>query len=61
MQDYNFSEAYIRLAVLELDGLILIEPDGTVHAVLRQAARLACACFDTYLTPATSQRHVTSA
>lgn len=61
MQDYNFSEAYIRLAVLELDGLILIEPDGTIHAVLRQAARLACACFDTYLTPATSQRHVTSA
>lgn len=61
LQDYDFSEAYNRLSTLEQDGLVLIEPDGTVHAILRQAARLACACFDTYLTPTSSQRHVTSA
>jgi oxygen-independent coproporphyrinogen-3 oxidase len=59
--DYDFSPAFKQLRDLERDGLVLIEEDGTVHAVLRQAARLASACFDTYLNTTGIQRHVTSA
>ena len=62
MRDYDFSAGYSQLEPLARDGLVLIAADGTVHALVRQSARLACACFDARLSPGTASaaRHVTS-
>lgn len=60
---YDFSACYDALAPLTRDGLLHIGADGTVHALVRQAARLASACFDARLMPSSSgnkARHVTS-
>ena len=62
MPDYDFSANYNQLEPLARDGLVLIAADGTVHALVRQAARLICACFDARLSAGatTASRHVTS-
>ena len=62
LSNYDFSASYTQLKELARDGLVLISPDGTIHALVRQAARLICACFDARLPPGGSggSRHVTS-
>lgn len=59
MGDQDFSDAYERLRPLAKDGLILISSDGTIHALIRQAARLAAACFDVHLQNSARQ-HVSA-
>lgn len=61
MPDYDFEGAYEYLHELAKDDLIRITADGTIHALARQATRLACSCFDTRLAASTQRRHVSSA
>lgn len=61
MPDYDFEGAYEYLHELAKDDLIRISADGTIHALARQATRLACSCFDTRLAASTQRRHVSSA
>lgn len=58
--DYDFSSAFLKLEPLVKDGLVRLSPDGTIDAEVRQAARLACACFDTHLAANAQKQHVTS-
>lgn len=58
---YDFSQSWDRLRQLQEDNLIVVTADGTIHALIRQAARLVCACFDTRLSQATQRRHVSAA
>jgi oxygen-independent coproporphyrinogen-3 oxidase len=59
-QERDFAACYAALAPLAADGLVRITPDGTVHALVRQAARLTCAVFDHHLPAQTAGRHVTA-
>jgi oxygen-independent coproporphyrinogen-3 oxidase len=58
--DHEFDGVYERLHDLAKDDLVKIMPDGTIHALARQAARLACACFDTHLSKSAQARHVSA-
>lgn len=60
LDDYDFAEVYEHLYALAEDDLVRILPDGTIHALVRQAARLVCANFDTRLSASTQRRHVSS-
>lgn len=61
LPDYDFSSAYAQMQQLKKDKLIVIAEDGTIYALIRQAARLVSACFDTRLSQSTQRRHVSSA
>ena len=58
--DYDFAQVYEQLHALAEDDLVRILPDGTIHALVRQAARLVCAHFDTRLSASTQRRHVSA-
>lgn len=53
MDHHDFDGCYENLHTLAHDGLIKVTGDGTVHVLMRQAARLAAACFDQKLEPST--------
>lgn len=59
----HLNGVFKALAPLAQDGLITCDEYGTVKILVRQGARLACACFDTYLQASAqaAQRHVTAA
>lgn len=61
LPDYNFEGAYEDLHTMAKDDLIKISADGTIHALVRQATRLACSSFDTRLSVSTQRRHVSAA
>lgn len=59
MSDHDFDGCYEGLHALAHDGLVKISGDGTVHALMRQSARLAAACFDQKIITGAG-RHATS-
>lgn len=61
-QARNFDPSYVRLMPLVRDGLVRIGPDGTIHALVRPAARLVAAIFDDRLASQENAgaRHVTA-
>lgn len=61
LASYDFSSIYEQLWPLQKDNLIVIDGQGAIHATVRQATRLVCACFDMRLTQSTMRRHVSSA
>jgi oxygen-independent coproporphyrinogen-3 oxidase len=59
MDHHDFNGCYEGLHDLVHDDLVKITDDGTVHILVRQAARLAAACFDQKLSPSTA-KHASS-
>lgn len=60
IEDNQLERSYDRLEPLVKDGLVLLNSEGTVHVLVRQAARLACAAFDVQFEGEQVKRHATS-